>query len=722
MTCIHRNDIKKATMALAKEHLSLGNFHTKYDTTEKRVQFLSQYFGSEEEAKFFNNKFERYLLTQQKARMKAWLESSKEGIDTSTKKTLLDKIDAIATPLQANNTKMLLNGLVEQKLGFGLTQEETKDIINKNNNIKNAKTKLLKVFPEYTTTWATTQQGMEIFEAELKKELAQGSGAILDYGKAVVEMKKLYDNAKIRADKQKRLTAETKVGRAVKKVKEAGIYAAGLLKSLKASFDISFGRQLSSAMFLKGGIKGELQGLKVMKDFFTGKLTEQQRDTLDMMIYVRPNSVNGNYTKLGVAVGIQEEAYPETFVSKGGRFNPFMASEVSFTNAIQTARANIADALIIQADGDMGLLKTQKAGEFVNMITGRGVMPVNKPETERFINAALFSPRWLMSRIQLLADLPTKGLGVLTGQYKKGDPAHMIDRQRGLAAIRQLMFFTALPMLLKGVSRAMRKDEEYGDDEWERIWSAFNATSSDFGKLVWGDTRVDTTFGYAALITTAARVLTGKKTTLSGVEKKVGAWDVIGTFFQGKASPLVRSVVDGYIGLTEGEGAKDFMYQPITFSSWLKTTFPPITLENLYEAFTTDTENKTAQWTGFALDFIGVGANTYGVSTIDTGKSPELKKLEKILARTSGRAPTSLAPSKQSNIVKQLSGERQKKAIDEYSRLYNQKATRLVKSYKFKNMSPEEQSDALKAVRSEVNKTIKKKYNIKDSKGKKKLK
>lgn len=727
MTCIIPENIAKAKKVLAKDKVSFANWHTnkKYNTTEKRLAFLTEQFGTPAEARFFNNKFENYLLKNQKKRLETWVKGIKSGIDTDTKKTLIDKINGLSKVIDTdkistvadNEYKQFLNGLVEQKLGFGITQKEARELINKNNNIKSTKEALLKKYPKYMTDWAKTEKGQAEFEKALNKELEEYEntgkmGTILQYGKAVVEMKKIYDQAKIKADKATRLKAETKLGKQAKKVKEAGIYLAGLVKSVKASFDISFGRQLSSAIMAHaGGRQGWLSGLKVVGKYFTGKLTEAQRDTLDMMIYVRPNSVNGNYSRLGIAVGIQEEAYPETFVTKGGKYNPFMASEVAFTHAIQMARANIADELIITANGDMGLLKAQKAGEYVNMITGRGQSITRKPEMDRFINAALFSPRWLTSRIQTLFDITKVGY-----LFADKTGVHGIDRARAWNAVRSFAFLTMFPAIIKGALRAIRDDEEYGKDDWERFASAFDMTTSDFGKIIVGDTRIDPTFGYAALLVTGARILSGTKTSVSGVKRKVSGWDVVGSFLDGKMSPMFRSVIDAYLGTKaaiQGETAKNFMYQPITFENWIKETIPPITLENLYELFTLDTENKWAEIVGFGLDIFGVGANTYGISDAELGKSEELKKAERVLSRGINRQQQGLTPKKGTAIDTKLSGAKRDRAIADYSDLLNKRATALVKSREYKKMTQEEQKEALGKVRESVNKQIKKKYGLK---------
>ena len=711
MTCIMPKKIQEAENALKKEGLSLADFHTKYDTTEKRLDFLTKQFNSESEAKFFNRKFERFLLNNQKEWLQRWVEKSVEqGLNTDTAKTLLEKIDSFATPLSMdskNKSRQLLNGIIEQKLGFGLTDEELKSIISMNNNIKANKEAILAKYPDFNE-WGKTQEGMDKFKQELDKEIKAGGGILLDYGLSVVKMKKAYDKAKLEADKQERLKAETKTGKKAKWLKEKVMTFAGILKSTKASLDLSVARQLSSALL--GHAKtwtAEGEAFKILVKYLSGELTEAQRDTLEAMIYVRPNHVNGVYRKLGVAVGIQEEAYPESFITKG-KYNPLMATEFAFTYPIQLARAIITDELYINAGADLGLLKEQGAGDYVNMITGRGKAIFNN-NVQRYVNVMLFSPRWLSSRLQLLFDL--KKVPYLFDKTGR----HQIDRARGWAAVRQLVFLAMLPNLMMGLARAYKDDKEWGDDDLERIWNSMTTwTSSDFGKFIVGDTRFDVSMGYASVLSNIAKMVRGYKTTISGVKREQGWGKTLGDFFNGKLSPVARTVVDAYTRATEGEKAKDFMYQPITWGSVIGRSFAPITVgEGIYDAIYQPTENKTAQIIGVAADFIGIGANTYGISESDLGKSSELLKAEKILARKENRMPTSLKPSSQSSIMKNLSGAKKERAVADFSKQYNEQATRLVKSSAFKRMTPEEQSNALTKVRQSVNANIKKKYGLK---------
>lgn len=738
MTCIIKSDIEKAKATLAEKGYTLSQMHKAFPNTADRVNFLTEQFGDKAEAEFFNKKYENYLLKKQKDKLREWVKkSAKEGIDTTTTKTLLEKIDSLNDVFELNKKgKEFLNGLIEQKLGFAITQEEAENLLVANNNVKATKKALLKKHPDFMS-W-TNEEGMQKFQknldAELKaieesgsavhekfsktsEELAaaiKGSDqSITDYAAAVVALKKIYDDAKVGADTKER--TKTTGG----KISNFISTSLGLIKSIKASWDISFGRQLSSAFFggqFDSGLKGWKSGLKTFGQMFTASSAKEAQAKLDMvegLLFARPNSMNGNYKKLGIAVGIREEAFPESVMTKywKGNGNIFFASDAAFNVAIQTARANIADNLIVLGNGDIGALKAMAAGDYVNQITGRGKIRINNAETERFINSALFSPRWLSSRIQTMAD---------SWLIFKGNK-NLVEKLRAKAAFAQIVYLTALPMLLKGAMRAIDEDDKtYGEQAWEKLLSAFDARSSDFGKLVWGDTRFDTSFGTSGLIVAAARIATGQKITVGGSKKDVKRSDVLGAFLEGKMSPGYRAVKDVWTKLRDGEDAKNFMFQPITWGGLALQTFAPISLENVIEQFTMETESRTAAIVGIMLDVVGVGTNTYGIDDRDKGKSKELKNAEAGLSWRVDRDASKIEPAKTSSIMTKLSGDKRDSAVEDFKKLYNSEATKLVKSPKFKKMSDDQKSKALSKVRKDVNKAIKKKYGIKPNKKDKK--
>ena len=740
MVCINKDSLQKEKKALAEKGFSAGQLHKAFPNTQERVKFLTEQFGSEEQAKYYNNKYEKYLLNKQKEALKNWVKTSaKKGIDNNTKKSLLEKIDKLSKVLgNTSQDKPFLNGLVKQSLGFYITQDEANLIKQANDNIIESKRQLLEAMPDYLTF--TKEEELEALKDVNNAKL------VADLALRVATMKEIYDAAKIAADKAERIEKGvfkihpkgnfliSMLGKETT-ITEALTTLAGNIKSLKATLDISWFRQPTSAWAygLTGYIgnkegarifetakKGWKEGWDTWKEVVKAKSAEDARQKMllaEGLLMVRPNALNGNYARLGVAVGIQEEAYPESWAiqvfnkakDKTGIPNFFLASEKGFNIAIQATRAEIADALIDMAGGDIAMLKEQNAGQFVNELTGRGKLPFNNPNAERAVNALLFAPRYLSSRIAQIYNLKYAGKWALNAM--KGKETGMIDKMRAKSSMAQLALFAILIPAIKGILRAMDDDDPHGDDYWERFWSAYEMRTSDFGKIVLGDTRIDVSAGLDGLLTLSARVVTGKSVSISGVKRDKNWSDVLGSFSEGKLSPAARVVIDGWRYLTQ-EDPKNFMYQPITARGLLSDVFLPISVENLTE-LTIPTESKTAQIAGIVADIVGLGANTYGIADKDVGKSTDLKAAEFDLAWKLDRNPASITPAKSSSIMKKLSGARQEKAVADFSERFNTLATRLVQSAKYKRMTPEEQSKALTDVREQVNKEIKKKYGLK---------
>lgn len=741
MACINPANLKKEKQALADMGFRPSQLHKAYPNTQDRVRFLTEQFGSEEQAEYYNNKYEKYLLNKQKDKMKEWVNKSiKKGIDTSTKKSLLDKIDSLSKVLgNTSADKPFLNGLVKQKLGFYVTQEEANQIKSLNDNIIESKRQLLEAMPDYLTY--TNEQVNDALKDD------ENARRIADLAIRVASMKEVYDAAKIAADKAERLgkafTKFTFKGKEMS-VGEALTTIAGNIKSMKATLDLSWPRQLTAAwsygvffgkifgvkedkQILNAAWKGWIKGYTTWADVVKAKTVEEARQKMllaEGMLMVRPNALNGNYARLGVAVGIQEEAFPETWANiisekvkeKTGIPNFFLASEKGYNIAIQTARVEITDALIDMGGGDIGMLKEQNAGQFVNELTGRGKLPFNNPNAERAINNLMFAPRYLFSRIASIYNIKY-GIKWAINKYQ-GKETGMIDKMRARSSMAQLALFAVLIPAIKGIFRAIDDDDPHGDEWWERFWSAYEMRTSDFGKIVLGDTRIDLSAGLNGLITLSARVVSGKSVSISGVKRDKTWSDVLGAFTEGKLSPSARLVIDGWRYLNaepfdkNAPYAKNFMYQPITARGLLADTFLPISVENLTE-LTMPTENKYAQIVGILADIVGFGANTYGIAEKDIGKSDALKKAEFDLAWQIDRNPASIAPAKTSSIMKKLSGARQERAVDDFKKKYNEQATRLVNSAKYAKMTPEEKSKALTDVRENVNREVKKKYNLK---------
>jgi hypothetical protein len=164
---------------------------------------------------------------------------------------------------------------------------------------------------------------------------------------------------------------------------------------------------------------------------------------------------------------------------------------------------------------------------YVNSMTGRGPMPWKLKEAAPLLNAIFFSPRLLSSRFDLLLSPAT---------YMRASPK--VRRQ----AVRSMFQTVATGM---GVLYAANQIPG-----WQ---VGLNPTSSDFGRIKIGDTRIDIWGGFQPIVKLFAQVKTGKITSsVTGEEEKLGSGkygsktdlSILMKFMREKLSPNASFVVD----------------------------------------------------------------------------------------------------------------------------------------------------------------------------------
>lgn len=716
MTCINPQHIRDIENDLKANGSSLARVMIKYPSTEARLAYFDKFLNNRGESEFLNNKIEHYILENQKSNLKEWAKrANKKGLKAGNTQDLLEKIDALKKVIDPKKDKELLNGLVKQKLGFTLTKEYARNIYDMYNTYKNNLATVMKNRPDYMSLSGEKANNI------LQEQLKAGSGDVLELGKSLVKLKAAYEDARLAAEEaQKYGNVANKVHLGAKKVASLLQKTAGFLKSMKATADLSAPRQLSAGIwagdmsdmkFAKAAWKNYKNSWSLWWNTSFGKMKpEEARAVVDMMVLTRPNALNGTYRKIGVDVGLQEEAFPETWAGKKlEKFKMLPASEAAYAYATQVTRADWADMYIEQYNGDLSAMKADKVGEFVNQITGRGKLHLKwNDDTASAINALMFAPRFLAARIRTITDLQY----LVTGQTK-------IEQERGKVALRNALMYLLIPSLIKAITRALDPDDPHGETAWERAWSVLDMRSSEFGKFRIGNTRIDASFGMGGLYTAVARGVTQTSVSSKGTKKDTTWQDVLGSFLEGKLSPGARFLKD-LQSAAWGSG-KGFGGEEITTLGVLGDAFIPITFQGLTDIIDVDLKEKTVNWgpsaltatIGLALDFVGVSANTYDTSSRDKGKSKEFIKEEERLAWTANRPTSDMRPAANSSLRTKLSGAKQEKAIAEFQDLYNKNVTKLIKSPKYKRMKKPEQVAALKKVREDTNKTIKKKYGLK---------
>lgn len=220
----------------------------------------------------------------------------------------------------------------------------------------------------------------------------------------------------------------------------------------------------------------------------------------------------------------------ENYMSSLADFIPGVpASERAFTTFLNQQRREV---FAIQAEKWIrrGITPAndpksyQQFAKFVNHATGRGSFENLKPGALTALNATFFSPRFQVSRVQVIGDLIS--------------PATTANARKVIA--RDLAEFYVTGMSFMAMAKA-------GGAEVE-----MNPRSSDYGKIKVGNTRYNYWGAFQPLATFTARMITGEvKSTATGKvkpRKRVSISDPFGStvvsFLRTKLAPVPGAVVD----------------------------------------------------------------------------------------------------------------------------------------------------------------------------------
>ncbi len=269
-----------------------------------------------------------------------------------------------------------------------------------------------------------------------------------------------------------------------------------VFRVLQTAFDLSgllrqggFFAYSRPGMVAKGGFP----------DMFKAALSERALDRQADAIEQRANfplyqRANLFLADVAGSLNRQEESY----ASKWADLVPGVkASKRGYTAVLNRIRADAFDALAptLFKDGKPTDAEVKWLGNFVNTATGRGSLKNAKADLALGQGAAvLFSPRYLLSRMQLIS-----------GQPIWSAPTW---RTRGLAAkeyARSLMGVGAVYAL----ASMLNEDEKI----------TFDPRSSDFGKVQFGNTRMDPLIGLSQLAVFGTRSVTGETVDAKGKAK-----------------------------------------------------------------------------------------------------------------------------------------------------------------------------------------------------------
>lgn len=368
----------------------------------------------------------------------------------------------------------------------------------------------------------------------------------------------------------------------------------GIFKTILASIDHSFpGRQ----GWIINVANPEI-GAKSIKNATAAFWSEKYADALKESVLSRPSFKRATeagleITDTGMVRTMREESYPSRIMDK---VPGIKQSERSFTWSANAQRMDAWDKFEKWLGPDAATKDMEMLADLINMATGRGDLgKFSRLGAE--LNTVLFSPKLFAARIQL----PLKSIPMTLNPRLRAIYWRNVGTSIGVS-------LTAL-----GMFKAISQIPEMKD----KVYVATDLRSSDFGKVIIGDTHIDVTGGNAQLIYLMARVFTGTRMSGGGMEYDTNSWDELMRYLRYKSSPIMGL---GYDVLTQKSvsgkkfGTKDYWTEKALGS------VIPMALQDIGDAY-------TYSGIGGALAVIPLTVYGIGVNTYETGATTQEKRL-----------------------------------------------------------------------------------------------
>lgn len=397
----------------------------------------------------------------------------------------------------------------------------------------------------------------ELQERIANQDFAPRQRKELDISQDVEAMRLKGEAEKYKAEFQRQLQIDQLKKRSTgRKVYDAAKETLNLSRNLMTSWDVS-------AVLRQGGfitIGNPARAFRSLGPMFRALASDTAARTLEQQIVNRPNAKLYDQSKLYIAPleAIKLTAQEEAIMSRlAGKIPGIRASNRAYVTFLNKLRADSFDAM---ADS---LAKRGKAptpaeleaiANYINVATGRGDLGKAAAAAET-LATVFFSPRLLASRFQLLA----------------GQPLY-----RGTPETRRLIA-TEYGKLLTGLGVIYALGTLAGGE------IETDPRSSDFGKIRFGNTRVDPMAGLAQVTTFVAREASGETKSVSGRINPIrgdvpygsptGA-DVAFNFARSKLSPALGAAVNVAAG-------QNMVGEKVTPESMAKNMLVPLSFQDI---------------------------------------------------------------------------------------------------------------------------------------------
>jgi hypothetical protein len=551
--CLPKEYADKFRMALKDRKLDPDKLVAM--TSEQRRAYLGQFVG-DWNAKYANTLFESKLLLKNQQRGFITFAKKFGGMSKQTEDELINKVAKLKRALNPQEGELFLADIIEKRLGVSLTEAEGKMITD-------LTAKMEEIYNPALKSWQQPIEYQRLRQQLYKfmREASPETFSITRYGKI-----------------KGKLAIGVSIARAIK----VGMDISYTFRQAAGYIGTKEWRGAFSRLFSYGKSEIALDELEVK--MLSHKYSE----------YALKYKKDLGLTLLGERFTQREENYAAKLIGKIPIVGNAERANVGFINDLRFHRfVNILEGLDKAGRGITDNPDAMKSlAQVIGASTGRGTLG-SLEGAAKPLSTALFSPRWLASRFQILMNPLTK---------------------RGTArveAIKSLARLAGVAVSVLSLYKAAGGDIE------------LDPRSADFGKLKMGNTRIDMTGGTAPIIVLFTRVamgLAGKpafKSSTTGVvsllnSKSFGAQTVEGVFtdfFLNKTSPLASVVRDLFRGENfEGDPVELKANKDMVKYLADQLLYPMIATQ-AYDAYTMD--GGAVGTLATLSEFLGLGAQTY---------------------------------------------------------------------------------------------------------------
>ena len=425
--------------------------------------------------------------------------------------------------------------------------------------------------------------------AEYQDRLARGDFSKRRVREVVLDKEALglkAENEKWKTEYQRRLIQTRLAQRSLAwKLYGLGKETLNLPRNILSSWDVS--AVLRQGGFIAVGNPG--RAARSIGPMFRALLSDKATRIIEQEILSRENAPVYRRAKLYLAPhdAVHLAAMEEAVMSRFSHLVPgIRASNRAYITFLNKLRADSFDAMksSIESRGTpLNAVELEAIANYINVATGRGNLYKFTSAAET-LATVFFSPRLMASRFQLVAGQPLY---------------HGSARTRAAVAREYAKFLAGMAVIYTLGSLAGAK---IGNDR----------RSSDFGKLVVGNTRIDPLAGISQTSVLLSRLQTGESVGQSGQAHPIRgsnlpygsdtSWDVIARFLRSKLSPVVGAGVD----LATGQNVVGDKVTPGNVASRLVV---PLSFGDIYEAMK---EQGVPAGTALGmLSLFGWGLQTY---------------------------------------------------------------------------------------------------------------